>query len=78
MDKVGVYKTGNLTFYMYPTKCVICTTFQCFKVEYEVYKDKAKLDRLKLAIINGKVKSVVDIADYTKGRLQWQNCSRPS
>jgi len=75
MQDVGVYNTEKLEFFMYPTKIIVCTKYQCFRVSYNEYKQVVYLNNLKLDILAGRIKSVVDIAEYTK--LKWENCERP-
>lgn len=72
---VGIYKTEKYTAYLYPTKIVICSKMQCFKIVQDRYNESLMND-LKLSILRGEIKRIDELRDYG-GKLKWLNCYRP-
>lgn len=76
MLNVAVYQSKNYTAYLYPKKIVICNKYQCFRVNYDGFKNKQYIDILKMAILDGVIHTPSDIADLST-ELIWSDCGRP-
>lgn len=75
IEDVGIYKTLRYTAYIYPKKIIICTHLQSFRIVCENYQSYVYLNHLKLAIINGEIRTITQIAEHTeKEKLKWENC----
>lgn len=72
---VGIYKTEKYTAYLYPTKIVISTRLQAFKVVQD-RSNESLINDMKLSILRGDIKRIDELRDY-EGKLEWLNCSKP-
>lgn len=75
---VGIYQADKYTAYFYPKNIVICTRPQAFRVRYLNPSDRVHLDEVKLAIINGDIKTVTDVVDVCNEFLIMEDCAKPT
>lgn len=76
MLNVAVYESEKFTAYLYPKKIVVCTKKQCFRITYDIFTNKHVMDTLKIAMLDGAIKTIPDIADFCV-ELKWVNCGKP-
>lgn len=76
--EVGIYRTAKYTAYLYPKNIVICTRLQAFRVRCLNPSNRVHLDEVKLAIINGDIKTVTDVIDVCNKFLIMENCAKPT